>query len=149
MKYQSTALGEVVEGDDPAHPEVDKREQILERALTAWGWTADIHRHEPLGRFVKFTVENQTPGTAYTLEVYIFPNLADSARNRPHEKRIQITRDYEEHQADFELDKAGSHRCLLLGFDLPPGRPSIITRVLGVDSGRFGLGKRAGRGAFR
>ena len=116
MKYQSTALGEVVEGDDPAHPDVDKRKQILEQALKAWGWKADIHRHEPLGRFVKFTAQSQTPGTAYTLEVYIFPNLADSARDRPHEKRIQITRDYEEHQADFELDKSGSHRCLLLGF---------------------------------
>lgn len=116
MKYQSTVLGEVLEGDDPAHPDVDKREQILERALSAWGWTAEIQRHEPLGRFVKFTAESQTPGTAYTLEVYIFPNLADSARNRPHEKRIQITRDYEEHQADFELDKTGPHRCLLLGF---------------------------------
>jgi hypothetical protein len=116
MKYRSTALGEVVEGDDPAHPDVDKREEILKRALTAWGWEADIERHEPLGRFVKFTAESQTPGTAYTLEVYIFANLADSARNRPHEKRIQITRDYEEHQADFQLDKVGSRRCLLLGF---------------------------------
>lgn len=116
MKYQSTALGEVVEGDDPAHPDVAKREQVLEQALKAWGWNADIHRHEPLGRFVKFTAQSQTPGTAYKLEVYIFPNLADSARNRPHEKRIQITRDYEEHQADFELDKDGSHRCLLLGY---------------------------------
>ena len=25
--------------------------------------------------------------------------------------------------------------------DLPPGRPSVITRVLGVDSGRFGVGQ--------
>ena len=118
MKHQSTAFGGIVEGDDPEHPNVDKREQILERALTAWGWTADIRRHKPLGQFVKFTVESQAqaPGTAYTLEVYIFPNLADSARNRPNEKRIQITRDYEEHQVDFELGKTGSHRCLLLGF---------------------------------
>jgi hypothetical protein len=115
MKYQSTARGEVVAGDNPAHPDVDKREQILERALTAWGWIADIQRQKH-GKFVKFTAESQSPGTSYTLEVYIFPNLADSARNRPHEKRIQITRDYEEHQADFERDKDGSHRCLLLGF---------------------------------
>lgn len=116
MKYQSTALGEVIQGDDPAHPDVDTREQILERAVTSWGWTANIQRHEPRGKFVKFTAESQTLGTSHTLEVFIFPNLADSARDRPHEKRIQITRDYEEHQADFELDKAGTHRCLLLGF---------------------------------
>lgn len=116
MKYQATALGEVIEGDDPAHPDVETRERILERALTAWGWTSNIQMHEPRGRFVKFTAESQTIGISYTLEVFIFPNLADSARDRPHEKRIQITRDYEEHQADFELDKIGPNRCLLLGF---------------------------------
>lgn len=27
------------------------------------------------------------------------------------------------------------------GGDLPPGRPSVITRVLGVDSGRFRVGQ--------
>jgi len=116
MKNQSTTLGEIVQGDDPKHPDVDARERILERALTAWGWTADIQRHDPRGRFIKFTVKSRTPGTFYKLEVFIFPNLASSARSRPNEKRIQITRDYEEHQADFELDKVGEHRCLLLGF---------------------------------
>ena len=118
MSYQSTVLGEVVEGDDPRRPDKDMREDVLKRALENWGWTANIQRHDPSDRrvqFVKFTAETQAPGASYTLEVYIFPNLAGTARNRPHEKRIQITRDYEEHQSDFELDKADSHRCLLLG----------------------------------
>lgn len=115
MKYQATALGDVVEGDDPAHPGVDKREEILERALTAWGWTANIQRHEPRGKFVKFTATSKTTDISYTLEVHIFPNLADSSRGRPNEKRIQLTRDYEEHEADFILSKVGSNRCLLLG----------------------------------
>lgn len=126
MKYQSTALGEIIEGDDPQHPDVDAREEILNRALTAWGWTADIQRHERQGRFVKFTAQSQTLGTAYRLEVFIFPNLADSARSRPREKRIQITRDYVEHQADFELDKAGFHRCLLLGIYCLGGGEVVI-----------------------
>lgn len=126
MKYQSNALGEVIEGDDPPHPDVDARQEILERALTAWGWTADIQRHEPQGRFVKFTAQSHTPGTAYTLEVFIFPNLADSARSRPHEKRIQITRDYVEHQADFELDKVGTRRCLLLGLYCLEGGEVVV-----------------------
>lgn len=119
MSYQSTANGEIVEGDDPQHPDIDERERILARALKAWGWTVNIQRVEPLNsrvRFVKFTAELQNHGTRYNLEVFIFPNLADSARDRPQEKRIQITRDYEEHKAEFELDKSGQSRCLLLGF---------------------------------
>jgi nucleoside-diphosphate-sugar epimerase len=41
----------------------------------------------------------------------------------------------------------GAHACKALakaGFtpvDLPPGRPSLITRVRGVDSGRFRVGQ--------
>lgn len=115
MKRRSTALGEIIEGDDPKHPSVDTREKILTRALTAWGWTTNIRKHKR-DRFVKFTAESQISRTHYKLEIFIFPNLADSGRNRPKEKRIQITRDYEEHKADFELDKIDPHRCLLLGF---------------------------------
>ncbi len=49
----------------------------------------------------------------------------------------------------------GKHGALCAGLvllqdaDLPPGRPSFITRVLGFDSGRFWVGQAAGRGAVR
>ena len=64
---------------------------------------------------MKFTAKVHTPNINYTLEVYIFPNLADTSRDRPNEKRIQLSRPYEEHQEDFELPKDGNRRCLLLG----------------------------------
>jgi len=115
MKYQSTLTGEIIDGNDPAHPTADQREEVLKKALDIWGWEVAVHRHAPQGRFVKFSADLTAAEGEYKLEVYIFPNLADSARNRPHEKRIQLTRDYTEHQTDFELGKTDSHRCLLLG----------------------------------
>ena len=65
---------------------------------------------------MKFTAETNTANRSYILEVYIFPNLAGSARNRPYEKRIQLSRPYHEHRDDFELPKVGNHRCLLFGY---------------------------------
>ena len=115
MKYQATTIGEIVEGNDPPHPSPEQRKIILQRSLTSYGWEANIQQHELMGEFVKFTAKVHAPDKNYTLEVYIFPNLADSARKRPHEKRIQLTRPYNEHQEDFELKKDGDHRCLLLG----------------------------------
>ena len=117
LPKQSNAQGKIYSGDDPTHPIVDERERILRWAFSAWGWSEKITRNEPQGKFVKFTVESSTVGVQRKLEVFVFPNLAYSRGNRSlHEKRIQITRDYEEHKDDFELDKMGDHRCLLLGF---------------------------------
>lgn len=115
MSEQSDAVGNIVQGDDPTHPTFDQREEILEAGLNTWGWKSTIQRHDPQGRFVKFSAHSQKADADFELEMYIFPNLADSARNRPHEKRIRLTRAYDEHQVDFELDKVGVHRCLLLG----------------------------------
>ena len=115
MTHRVTRFGEIVNGDDPPHPDVAQRREILTRAFQSWGWEAEVTQHGPQGRFVKFTGRTHTLGITYTLETYIFPNLADSARGRPHEKRIQLTRPYEEHRDDFELGKSDEHRCLLLG----------------------------------
>ena len=126
MPYQATPNGEIYEGDDPQHPTVPQRSEILQRALNSYGWQANTQQHEPQGRFVKFTAEVNSPTRDYTLEVYIFPNLADSARNRPNEKRIQLSRPYQEHQADFELPKDGDRRCLLLGFYMVTSEDVVI-----------------------
>ena len=117
MTKQSTRFGEIVDGDDPPHPDVDQRRDILTKALRSWGWEAEIVRHDPppQSRFVKFTAATHKSGVQYRLETYIFPNLAGTARGRPSEKRIQITRPYDEHRNDFELGITGHHRCLLLG----------------------------------
>lgn len=115
MKRQSTRMGEIVEGDNPTHPSVKQRKEILYKALIAWDWQVQIVEHEPKGRFVKFTARTKKVDRKFNFEIYIFPNLANSARGRPDEMRIQLTRSYGEHRADFELDKKGESRCLLLG----------------------------------
>ena len=115
MTHQSTPLGKIIDGNDPPHPDVDQRREILTRALRSWGWEAEIEQHDPQGEFVKFSAKTHTSEVEYRLETYIFPNLAGTARGRPSEKRIQLTRPYEEHRGDFELGKTGQHRCLLLG----------------------------------
>lgn len=115
MKHQATQMGKIIEGEDPPHPSVKQREEVLQRALTAWGWQSEIKAHKPQGRFVKYSANTRKADKEFDLEIYIFPNLADSGRNRPNEKRIQLTRRYEEHKADFDLDKQGKRRCLLLG----------------------------------
>lgn len=50
---------------------------------------------------------------------------------------------------DLHIGGHGTAPCLgYIRSDLPPGRPSFITRVLGVVVG-FGLDKRAGRVAIK
>ena len=115
ISHQSTALGELEKEVDPVHPDADTREKILNLALTAWGWTADIQRHEQSG-FVKFTANCHKANASYELEIFVFPNLASAARPNKYEKRIQITRPYQEHETEFRIDKTGEKRCLLLGF---------------------------------
>ena len=115
MTHQTTPQGEIVDGNDPPHPNVEQRREILAWALRSWGWEATIEQHDPQGRFVKFTACTNAHEIEYKLEIYVFPNLADSSRGRPHEKRIQLSRPYEEHREDFELGITENHRCLLLG----------------------------------
>ena len=115
MKYQARPNGTIYAGEDPEHPSVEQREQVLVQALCSLGWNAVVRSHEPQGRFVKFSAEASNGDANYELQVYIFPNLADTARERPYEKRIQLSRPYAEHAADFELSHGGTRRCLLMG----------------------------------
>ena len=119
MVWQAATDGTLFEGNDPGHPSVDQRREILVQSLSSMGWAVEAEQHDPQGRFVKFTAQVEKAGAELTLETYIFPNLAYGNRpTRPYEKRIQLTRPYEEHADDFQLQKTGDHRCLLLGFYL-------------------------------
>jgi len=117
MKYQSTATGEIFEGEDPPHPSIEMREKLLASALSSWGWSAEVGRMPANGneRPVAFSAKIRNSAKTYDLEIFIFPNLASSSRNRPLEKRIQITRNYDKHRTSFERDLTGDARCLLLG----------------------------------
>ena len=127
MVWQAATDGSLFQGDDPGHPTVDQRHQILKGSLSSIGWNAAVERHEPQGRFVQFTATIEKVDERHTLEVFIFPNLAYGNRGtRPHEKRIQLTRPYAEHSDDFELGKTSDHKCLLLGFYLGEANDPII-----------------------
>lgn len=126
MVWQAATDGTLFEGVDPGHPSVDQRREILAQALSSMGWGAEVQQHDPQGRFVKFTAQVEKARTELTLEIYVFPNLAYGNRpTRPYEKRIQLTRPYDEHADDFQLQKTGDRRCLLLGFYLGGGNPII------------------------
>lgn len=120
MVWQASPDGTLFEGDDPKHPTDEQKLEILKQSLASMGWDAVVEKNDPPAprvRFFKFTGQVSKVETDLTLEIYIFPNLAYGNRpSRPHEKRIQLTRPYEEHATDFQLSKTGDHRCLLLGF---------------------------------
>ena len=126
MKYQAQTDGTIYEGEDPEHPGVDQRRRVLTRALRSLGWTATVRPHEPQGKFVKFSADVSRGDAHYELQVYIFPNLADTARGRPHEKRIQLSRSYSEHANDFKLPHDGNRRCLLLGLYIVDAENLVI-----------------------
>ncbi|WP_405402762.1 AAA family ATPase [Paracoccus sp. Ld10] len=116
MATQSRTNGELYDGPEPDHATADQWEDILNRSLSSLGWALNLTRHDPPPRsnFVRFTAEVSKAGEVLTLEIYPFRNL--SWRNRGvDEKGIQLTRDYDEHAAHFQLGRNGNHRCLLLG----------------------------------
>lgn len=115
MSFQAKADGTIEQGDDPVHPTVDERKALLQDSLSTLGWTATVTQHDPQGRFVKFSAALTKGRRNLKIEIFLFPNLADTARGRDYEKRIQISRPYAEHTVEFTLDKALDHKCLLMG----------------------------------
>ena len=117
MVWQTDTNGKLFKNKvGPKHPTLEQRRKILNKSLSSMEWEVTIKEHELQNSFVKFTAQVEKVDTKFTLEIYIFPNLASGQRDsRPYEKRIQLTRAYEEHSEDFELNKTDEHRCLLLG----------------------------------
>ena len=112
ISRQASADGEMVDDLDPAHPSLAHREDALRQGFTARGWTVDAMASDDSRRSTRLEVSRGTH--RYTLNIFIFANLAYASRHEE-EKRIQLTRDYAEHSREFELPKSGSERCLLLG----------------------------------
>jgi hypothetical protein len=122
VSKQATADGRIVDDYDPKHPTVEQREEVLRTGFSARGW-----------QISKMVTNQQTRLTAmlvsrgersYELAVFVFPNLAYASRH-VEEKRIQLTRNYDEHKREFELPKTGPERCLLLGMYLRDGKTVV------------------------
>jgi len=114
---QANCDGSIVDGEDPEHPSPEQRDSYLKEALISHDWSLDSFNKIDLGgRYSKVSAKVSRGNKAYHLEIYVFLNLAWSSGGRSlHEKRIQLSREYQEHSNDFRLDNTKSHKCLLLG----------------------------------
>jgi hypothetical protein len=123
MPSQTSASGQIIQGNDPAHPNSEQVLEFLREALISNGWTGQVSPAvRAVGsRGVKFLAEISKAGTSFTLDIFVFRNLA-WARRGESEKRIQLTEDYDHHADDFQRPYDGNHYCLLLGIYAPsPG----------------------------
>lgn len=123
MPSQTNATGLIFQGNDPTHPNSEQVLELLRQSLISNGWTGQVSPVERAvgSRGIKFLAEISKAGTIYTLDIFVFRNLA-WARRGDSEKRIQLTEDYAHHSDDFQRPYDGNHYCLLLGIYAPsPG----------------------------
>lgn len=123
MPSQTNATGQIIQGNDPAHPNPEQVLEFLRQSLISNGWVGQVlpAEREVGSRGVKFLAEISKAGSTYTLDIFVFRNLA-WAHRRDSEKRIQLTEDYDHHANDFQRPYEGNHYCLLLGIYAPsPG----------------------------
>lgn len=123
MPSQTNATGQIIQGNDPAHPDPEQVLEFLRQSLLSNGWVGQVSPAvRAVGsRGVKFLAEISKAETTYILDIFVFRNLA-WAHRRDSEKRIQLTEDYEHHADDFRRPYEGGHYCLLLGIYAPsPG----------------------------
>lgn len=106
--------GTLVTDFDPAQVPFEDQEDIIRDGLQARGWTVTFLQGDKSTKRRLFKIDKG--GASIEIITYIFSNLAWSSGNRSHnEKRIQLSRPYSEHSADFQLAKTGSPRCALMG----------------------------------
>ena len=106
--------GSTVVDFDPPHTAFEDQEEVVRQGLANRGWAMNVLTEDKQKRYR--LIEIQKANVTFKVALYIFPNLAWSSGNRSHdEKRIQLSRPYEEHAADFALAKDGDPRCALLG----------------------------------
>ena len=106
--------GSIVTDYDPVKVPFEDQEQIIADGLQERGWTVAFQESDKPSRRRLFRMSKGD--VSFCVTTYIFTNLAWSSGGRSHdEKRIQLSRPYEEHADDFDLPKDGDPRCALLG----------------------------------
>jgi hypothetical protein len=114
-EYQALANGTLEMGDFDPLLKATKLREILDSGLQTFGWVIlnqEILHEGPAQLHRKLTIERGDE--PLILNVFCF-QVRGSSRNRPHEKRIQISRPWEDHRDEFNLDNNGPEKCLLLG----------------------------------
>ena len=123
MPSETNATGQIIQGNDPAHPNPDQVLDYLRQSLISNGWAGQVNSVERAvgSRGIKFLAEISKADVSYVLDIFVFRNLA-WAHRRETEKRIQLTEDYQHHAVEFQRPYQGNHYCLLLGIYAPsPG----------------------------
>ena len=106
--------GTTVTDFDPDQVPFEDQEDVIRAGLQQRGWSVTFLQADKTSRRRLFKIEKG--GESYEIISYIFSNLSWSSGNRSiNEKRIQLSRPYAEHSADFMLAKDGSPRCALMG----------------------------------
>lgn len=106
--------GDTVTDVDPDQVPFEEQEQIIRDGLQQRGWAVEFLQGDKATkrRLIKITKGS----TSLSVITYIFSNLAWSSGGRSHdEKRIQLSRPYEEHAIDFAYGMDQDPRCALMG----------------------------------
>jgi len=88
--------GDTVTDVDPGQVPFEDQEQIIRDGLQQRGWAVDFLQGDKTTKRRLFKITKGS--TSFSVITYIFSNLAWSSGGRSHdEKRIQLSRPYEEH----------------------------------------------------
>lgn len=99
---------------DPAQVSFEEQEQIIKAGIQARGWSVAFLQSDKTSK--RRLLKLEKGGVSFTVVTYIFSNLAWSSGGRSHdEKRIQLSRPFDEHASDFQLGKDADPRCALMG----------------------------------
>lgn len=112
--YQANADGTLVkEIDPPLMPFADQCAVIIE-GFKQRQWDVEVAVENAEKRLLRLKVNRGDK--KFDLHIFTFSNFAWGNRpKREYEKRIQLSRAYDEHKTEFEMDEAGEERCLLFG----------------------------------
>lgn len=106
--------GQTVTDFDPPQVSFEDQVDIIRAGLQARGWTVDFLQGDKSSKRRLFKIEKG--GKTLQVISYIFSNMAWSSGGRSvDEKRIQLSRPFAEHAADFAIDKSADPRCALMG----------------------------------
>lgn len=112
--YQANADGTLVKEIDPPFIPFAEQRIVIISGFKQRQWDVEEKDQDELKRMFRLKVSRGN--TKFDLYIFTFSNFAWGGRSgREYEKRIQLSRPYEEHKAQFEIDNAGDKRCLLLG----------------------------------
>lgn len=124
--------GSLLTDFDPTQVPFEDQEDILRTGLQSRGWLVTFLQDDKVKKRRLLKIEKG--GVSINVVTYIFSNLAWSNGNRSSdEKRIQLSRPYNEHAADFQLSKDADPRCALMGIY----RRNGLTLICAWDPGAY------------